>query len=70
MNVEILQNSDDSFYKAIMESLGWADSIYLGVAYASYRAFDLLKEQFELFLRNNGKLRALFNIEEFITEKS
>lgn len=69
MKIEILQNSDESFYQAINDSLGWADTIYLGVAYASYRAFELFKNQFELFLRNNGKLRALFDIEEFITEK-
>lgn len=69
MKIEILQNSDESFYHAINDALGWADTIYLGVAYASYRAFELFKNQFELFLRKNGKLRALFDIEEFITEK-
>jgi len=69
MQITILQNSDETFYKAIQESFQWADSLYLGVAYASYRAFELLKENFQAFLRNNGKLRALVDIEEFITEK-
>jgi len=69
MKIEILHNFDKSFYHAIQQSLEWADTAYLGVAYASYRAFNLLKEQFNIFLRNNGKLRALFDIEEFITEK-
>ena len=69
MKIEILQNSNESFYNAIKDAVGWAETIYLGVAYASYRAFELFKSQFELFLRNNGKLRALFDIEEFITEK-
>lgn len=69
MQVTILLNSDESLYKAIKEALGWADSVYLGVAYASNSAFEFFRKQFELFLRNNGKLRALFDIEEFITEK-
>jgi len=69
MQIDILKNSDESFLKVIQEALGWADSVYIGVAYATYHAFELLREQFELFLRNNGKLRALFDIEEFITEK-
>lgn len=69
MNITILQNSDESFFRAIQEGLKWADSLYLGVAYASYNAFEFLKQNFETFLRNNGKLRALFDIEEFITEK-
>jgi HKD family nuclease len=69
MEITILQNSDESFYKAIEEGLKWADSLYIGVAYASYSAFQSLRKHFQLFLRNNGKLRALFDIEEFITEK-
>jgi len=69
MQIVILQNSDESFYKAVEEALEWADSIYLGIAYASYGAFNTLRNRFELFLRRNGKLRALFDIEEFITEK-
>ncbi|MFQ5688038.1 MAG: phospholipase D-like domain-containing protein [Candidatus Scalindua sp.] len=69
MKVTILQNSDGSFYKAIEEGLDWADNIYLGVAYANYGAFDSLKSHVQIFLRNNGKLRALFDIEQFVTEK-
>lgn len=69
MQVTILQNSDESFYKAIEEGLDWADNIYFGVAYANYGAFDTLKSHFQTFLRNNGKLRALFDIEQFVTEK-
>ncbi|MCK6620963.1 MAG: hypothetical protein HUU32_06025 [Calditrichaceae bacterium] len=69
MQITILQNSDESFYQAIEEALGWANSLYVGVAYASYGAFNFLKSRFESFLRSNGKLRALFDIEEFITEK-
>jgi HKD family nuclease len=69
MKIAILQNSDESFYKAIKESLTWADNVYLGVAYASYAAFHSLKNDLQTFLRNNGRLRALFDIEEFITEK-
>ena len=48
MQITILQNTDQSFFKAIKEALAWADSVYLGVAYASYQAFDFLKEQFYL----------------------
>jgi hypothetical protein len=44
MKITILQNSDESFYKAIEEALGWADSLYLGVAYASYNAFGFLRD--------------------------
>ena len=69
MQINILQNSDETLFKAIEEGLQWADSLYLGVAYASYSAFESLKGHLHTFLRNNGKLRALFDIEEFITEK-
>lgn len=65
MQIDILQNSDASLFQAIKEGLQWADNLYLGVAYASYSAFESLKEHFHIFLRNNGKLRALFDIEEF-----
>ncbi len=69
MKITILQNSDESFFKTIQESLRWAESLYLGVAYASCSAFESLRDDFQAFLRNNGKLRALFDIEEFVTEK-
>jgi len=69
MIVDLLQNSDASFYDAIQQSLDWADSTYIGTAYGTYGAFAMLRNPFELFLRRNGKLRALFDIEEFITEK-
>lgn len=35
----------------------------------SFSAFESLRDDFQTFLRNNGKLRALFDIEEFVTEK-
>jgi len=69
MQITILQNSDESLYKSIREGLQWAENLFLGVSYGSYGAFDLLNEYFINFLRSNGKLRALFDIEEFITEK-
>ncbi len=69
MKITILQNSDESFYKTIKEGLQWADSLYIGVAYASYGAFKSLRGDLQAFLRNNGRLRALFDIEKFITEK-
>ncbi len=69
MQITIVQNSDESFFKAIKEGLQWAENLYIGVAYASYGAFESLREHFQTFLRNNGKLRALFDIEEFVTEK-
>ncbi len=69
MKVELLQNSDNTFLEALKDGLEWADTLYLGVAYASYSAFEALKDGFHKFLRNDGKLRALFDIEEFITEK-
>jgi len=69
MQVTLLKNSDVSFYKAIKEALGWAESVYIGSAYGSYGAFELLRNSFEIFLRRNGRVRALFDIEEFITEK-
>jgi len=69
MKVTIVQNSDESFFQTVEEGLKWAETLYIGVAYASYSAFESLKEHFQTFLRNNGKLRALFDIEEFVTEK-
>ena len=40
MKINILKNSDESFYKAIQDGLQWADNLYVGVAYASYSAFE------------------------------
>ncbi len=69
MRVDILQNSDASFFKAIEQALASADSVCIGTAYGTYGAFTMLRNPFELFLRRNGRLRALFDIEEFVTEK-
>jgi len=69
MIVDLLQNSDASFCDAIQDALGWADSAYMGTAYGTYGAFAMLRNPFELFLRRNGKLRTLLDIEEFVTEK-
>ena len=69
MRVELLENSDSSFCNAIQQALEWADGAYIGTAYGTYGAFAMLRNPFELFLRRNGKLRTLFDIEEFITEK-
>jgi HKD family nuclease len=69
MKVDLLKNSDASFYKAIEEALASADSAYIGAAYGTYGAFAMLRNLLELFLRRNGKLRTLFDIEKFVTEK-
>ncbi len=69
MRIRILQNTDQSFYDTLKDSLKWAENACLAVAYGSYGAFDSLKLHFQSFLRNNGKLRALFDIEEFITDR-
>jgi HKD family nuclease len=69
MKITLLKNSDGSFCKAIHSALQWANSLYIGTAYGSYAAFEQFKDPLAVFLRNNGKVRALFDIEEFITEK-
>jgi len=69
MKVDLLKNSDASFYKAIEETLASADCAYVGAAYGTYGAFAMLRNPLELFLRRNGKLRTLFDIENFVTEK-
>ena len=69
MNVTLLKNSDESFSKAIQASLKWSSTLYIGAAYGSYAAFKQFIQPLQSFLRNNGKIRALFDIERFITEK-
>ncbi len=69
MKITLLKNSDGSFSKAIQDALNWSNTLYIGVAYGSYAAFEQYKQPLESFLRNNGRVRALFDIEEFMTEK-
>lgn len=69
MNIQLLKNSDASLVNTIRESLEWAETAKIGVAYGTYATFDKLKGEFEKFLRNDGKLRILFDIEKFITER-
>jgi len=69
MIIKLLKARDNSLQNAIKESLKWCHSAYIGVSYANYEAFRLLKKDFENFLRNNGKLRVLFDIEKFFTDK-
>jgi len=68
MNVELLKNIDSSFIDKIKYALKWAKVGKIGVSYASYAAFEKLKKEFEIFLRNNGKLRLLFDLEQFYTD--
>jgi HKD family nuclease len=69
MKISLVQNSDGSFSRAIQDALTWSNTLYIGAAYGSYGAFERFRTPLEAFLRNNGKIRALFDIEEFITEK-
>lgn len=68
MKIKILHNFDSSFLSSVKETLKWAQVAHIGVAYTTYGAFNKLEKEFELFLRRNGKLRILFDIEKFITE--
>lgn len=70
MKISILESGDKALVQTIIQCLEWAKNANLGVAYASHNAFILLKEHFEHFLRNNGELRVLFDIERFITDKA
>ncbi len=69
MTISLLQSGDEHLIATIVQCLKWAKNANLGIAYANYNAFILLKEHFEHFLRNNGELRVLFDIERFITDK-
>ena len=66
MQVELLKSEDETLIKSISSTLQWAKHAYLAVAYATYPAFKLLEKPFELFLRQEGKLRALFDIDQLI----
>jgi len=68
MEVKILQANDIA--ESIRSFLSWASNANIAVAYASYDAFLVLKEDFENFLRNNKKIRVIFDIERFITDKN
>ena len=68
MKIKLLHNFDSSFISSVKETLKWAQVAHIGVAYATYGAFYKLEKEFELFLRKNGKLRILFDIEKFITD--
>ena len=69
MNVTLLKNSDATFSHAIKDGLQWSNTLYIGAAYGSYAAFEQYMQPLKSFLRNNGRIRALFDIERFITEK-
>jgi|GEM_PF-2311654 len=69
MVVNILKAQDHSLVRQVRESLSWCRTAYLGVAYAKHSAYKVLKSEFEQFLRNGGKLRLIFDIEKFITDR-
>jgi HKD family nuclease len=69
MDAKILKAKDNSLINNIIESLQWAHTANFGVAYASSYAYQIFKTDIELFLRRNGKIRVLFDIEKFITDQ-
>jgi HKD family nuclease len=69
MEIKIVRADDGSLVDQVKASLQWCHTAYIGVAYAKYNAFELLKPHFEQFLRRNGKLRLIFDIERFITDR-
>ncbi|WP_427340513.1 phospholipase D-like domain-containing protein [Caloranaerobacter sp. DY30410] len=69
MEVRILSTYNDSILKEFRKSLKWAKEVKICVAYATYSAFELLKDEILQFFKNNGSMKTIFDIEKYITEK-
>lgn len=69
MELKIVKTNDGTLEKTVRDALSWATTINIGVAYATYSAYKLFKKDFEQFLRRDGKIRALFDVEKLITDK-
>jgi len=67
MQVEFLQTSDASVEHKIKSCLEWCHTANFGVAYASYKAYTIFQKDFERFLRQNGRLKVLFDVDKVIT---
>lgn len=68
--IRFLQNSVDNLPEQFTELIHWADEVILCVSYATRHAFSLLYDEFEIFLRNGGRLRAIFDIERMVTDST
>ncbi len=68
-SIKLIKTDNDEFLKEIKECLAWAKTVNISVAYASYEAFKLYEEDIKNFLRKNGKIRVIFDIEKILTDK-
>src|SRR5215831_15719392 len=69
MQIELLRANDNSLLKKIQENLEWSHTFNIGVAYATITAYNSLRSDFEKFLRRNGRIKALFDVEKFVTDQ-
>ncbi len=69
MTTRIITTEDEDFENEIKLALSWADTALFAVSYANYHAFQRLQHSFNTFLRDNGKLRTIFDIDRLITDK-
>ncbi|MBM3214156.1 hypothetical protein FJZ36_04495 [Candidatus Poribacteria bacterium] len=69
MQVELLQARDGTLLDALRAALRWADSAYMAVAYGSVGAFALVRDDAQSFLRRNGRLRVLLDLDERLTDR-
>src|SRR5687768_2754397 len=69
MQLELLRATDKTLKRKIQENLEWSHTFHIGVAYATIDAYNELRKDLENFLRKNGRIRALFDIERFITDQ-
>ena len=68
MKFRLLSPENNSIINYLKQSLTWAKSLNLAVSYASYYGFQKVQHDIIEFLRRNGKLRSVFDIEKYITD--
>ncbi len=69
-SIRFLENTLSPLPKQFSAFLQWADEAILCVSYATHHAFSMLYDEFETFLRNGGRLRAIFDIERMVTDST
>lgn len=69
-SIRFLENTSSPLPKQFSGFLQWADEAILCVSYATHHAFSTLYDEFETFLRNGGRLRAIFDIERMVTDSA
>ena len=70
MAIRVLSAHEDSLLACLRENLSWATTAFVAVAYASEQGLNLLQPSLDTFLRRNGRLRVLVDLQRRVTQKT